>query len=120
MKLIVVFSQAVGTAALAVCGASVLAITSARAQGVSFVEDVKPIIDRKSVACHACFDAPAQFPHLRMEQPELTRGLARPRVLLGHQAADFFFTGTSPQRRISHEVEQHPTWTLTGLTVQHR
>ena len=28
---------------------------------VSFARDVKPILDTKCVACHACFDAPAQL-----------------------------------------------------------
>lgn len=46
---------------LALIGASALGIASAGAQGISFVEDVKPIIDKKCVSCHACWDAPGQL-----------------------------------------------------------
>lgn len=50
----------IGTAAALLLGTSMLG-GMASAQGVSFSEDVKPILDRKCVACHACWDAPGQL-----------------------------------------------------------
>jgi len=35
--------------------------TVSRQQTYSYREDVKPILDRKCIACHACYDAPCQL-----------------------------------------------------------
>ena len=38
-----------------------LAAGLARAQAISYVEDVQPILTHKCVACHTCYDAPCQL-----------------------------------------------------------
>ena len=53
----------VPTARTSVAAIVLLFATSgpALAKAVSFTSDVKPIVDTKCVACHACYDAPAQL-----------------------------------------------------------
>jgi hypothetical protein len=50
--------------------------TARLAEGkVSFVRDVKPILDSRCVVCHGCYDAPCQ---LKLESPEgLDRGASK-------------------------------------------
>ena len=33
----------------------------ARAEAISYVDDVQPILTHKCVACHTCYDAPCQL-----------------------------------------------------------
>ena len=40
---------------------SILVMSAASAADISFNKDVKPIIDRKCVVCHGCYDAPCQL-----------------------------------------------------------
>ncbi len=46
-----------------------------RDKSVSFIKDIKPILDNRCVACHACYDAPCQ---LKTTAPEgLERGASK-------------------------------------------
>lgn len=45
------------------------------AKDISYVEDVKPVLDRTCIACHACYDAPCQ---LKLTAAEgVTRGASK-------------------------------------------
>ncbi len=58
-----------------------LASLSLPAQSLSFSRDVQPVLQRKCVACHACYDAPCQ---LKMEAVEgLQRGASQQEVYKG-------------------------------------
>ena len=39
----------------------VLPATGQTAQTISYSKDIKPILDTRCVACHACYDAPCQL-----------------------------------------------------------
>lgn len=49
------------SASLAVIAVLVFGAPFASARDISFMKDVKPIMDQNCVSCHACYDAPAQL-----------------------------------------------------------
>jgi len=65
--------------------------TVSKRQTYSFDSDVKPILDQKCIACHACYDAPCQ---LKLTSPEgLLRGASEQTVYDGTR-----LTNASPTR----------------------
>ncbi len=60
--------------------------TYAETQRFDFERDIRPILDRKCIACHACFDAPCQ---LKLEAGQgLERGASKVRVYDGTRLSD--------------------------------
>jgi hypothetical protein len=63
------------TPLLSILALSLLSVSPSRAEGVQYLRDVKPIIERNCISCHACFDAPCQ---LKMTSTEgLERGASK-------------------------------------------
>ena len=58
----------------------------AKQQTYSYTRDIKPILDQKCIACHACYDAPCQ---LKLSSPEgLLRGATKQAVYDGGRLDD--------------------------------
>lgn len=92
--------------ALAACNANgpdvatlgVLPETGQSAQAISYNQDIKPILDTRCVACHACYDAPCQLKLTAYDG--VTRGGSKDRVynhksLREGELSRLFFDGHS-------------------------
>lgn len=87
--------------------ALLLLATSPRAQPVSYSRDVRPILERNCMACHACYDAPCQ---LKLTSPEgLERGASKQRVYMAARR-----TAADPTRLFVDAVTT-PEWRQRGF-----
>lgn len=76
-------------------------------QSYSFANNVKPILDKKCLACHACYDAPCQ---LKLESAEgLNRGASKQRVYDGGRFQD------SPPTRLYVDAQTPQEWRDQGF-----
>ena len=76
-------------------------------QSYSFTENIKPIMDQKCLACHACYDAPCQ---LKLESSEgLDRGASKQLVYDGGRLQDI------PPTRLYIDAQGSQQWRSKGF-----
>ncbi|MEF1187624.1 9-hexadecenoic acid cis-trans isomerase, partial [Vibrio sinaloensis] len=76
-------------------------------EGVFFLDEVKPIIDKRCVVCHACYDAPCQ---LKMSSVEgIDRGASKELVYQGTR-----LTAAKPSR-LFEDAQSTQEWRTMGF-----
>jgi len=76
-------------------------------QTVSFVQDVKPILDGKCIACHACYDAPCQL--------KLTSGAGLARGATQKKVYDNKRVLSAPPTRLFVDAQTTAQWREKGF-----
>ncbi|PMH44544.1 9-hexadecenoic acid cis-trans isomerase [Vibrio sp. 10N.286.49.B3] len=81
--------------------------TPSTAAASHFLNEVKPIIDKRCVVCHACYDAPCQ---LKMSSPDgIDRGASKNRIYQGTR-----LTATAPTR-LFEDAQLTEEWRQSGF-----
>lgn len=80
---------------------------SAEPLGISYVRQVQPILERRCVVCHACYDAPCQ---LKLGSPEgMHRGASKDKVYDGTRLKE------AAPSRLYIDAAQTPQWREKGF-----
>lgn len=77
--------------------------------GLSYVRDVQPLLNRRCVVCHACYDAPCQLKATAWEG--LARGASRDRV---YDASRLL---AAPTTRLFEDADRASAWRERGFTA---
>ncbi len=81
---------------------------TARASAVSYARQVKPLLEKRCVVCHACYDAPCQ---LKLGSfPGIARGLSAQRVYDGERLVE------APPTRLFVDAQKPSQWRQKGFS----